>query len=566
LREGPLSYAANAVRDGQAWASAGARHTVALELTMALARTHSYLDPESVGAFFAPAAAATGPEFCGDYIAKMFAGAVARQQQEQHGRKVAELAAANKAILAATRGTRQGPYTPEELRAWSGRPWLLQRDGAYFTFVDGTYRGPYTAREALPAIWRDLSPAEVAGAVELEQLNGRGTLSHKPLERLMKDYGQVLSAVEYSYLQETAFDPKQSKLTLQTARPANREPMEHPGVGEWLDLLGGQPLRDWLSYVLLLDRALPVLLLTHAKGAGKSALAAGLARLWEHGMPASAERVFGRFNGDLLHTPLVFADEEVPADDRGRQRSSTLRRFVQEHRRTIEAKFLPNMMLEGHARLIIAANNMDVLHVNESLTANDLAAISERILHIPVHDGAAKFIEDVGHERFREWILSGVLARHVSWLAAHAAPVPNERFLVKSPSPHAAQTLATGTTWSSEVCAWLMKFLEHPERLQQRADPICKHVFVKQGKLFVYSAVLTQHWDAYGDPRLQATARHIGRALAGLASGRTTPAGVSLRVIDQDMLATWAEGVCRDRREVYQAFAECEKKLEARLS
>jgi hypothetical protein len=561
------------VLDGEPWCTTeGRRHLVARTLTMAIAAEFPGLSPASLGAFFAPSCALMGGEFTPDYIAGLYRGAVRRVSEHEHERAQAKALAERESISLATGGKREQPYRQEEINTWKSeaggelvKTWIVQKDGAYFARVEGDYSGPYTSKEALTALRRDLCPAQEVGAIQLETVGSTGLPAPKSLQQLANDYGTVVKEVNYSYLATKArLDRKRSRLTLACAPRADLEPAYHEGVDRWLRVFAGSQyaqLAGWIAAVTRLGSPLPILLLVGPPAVGKSALAAGLSRLWQHGMPTELDICMAPFNADMRHCPLAFADEGIPQDFRGRPRTVVLRRIVQERKRAINAKFLPNMELEGCIRVIVAANNLDVIRTDENLTMSDIAAVSERFLQIPITAEAGQFIKDVGTTEFGKWVEHD-LPRHALWLRDSIPPQVNApRFTIETGEDrNLAYTLSTSSPQVSDVCAWIVNFLDHPEKLKLRTDPLAKQVTVKEGRILVSARALTRHWDVYS--QRSTTEYRIGRGLDSITvekvkvvhSGRP----VILRAIDQDALLCWAKSAGREEEEVLESIQALE--------
>jgi hypothetical protein len=131
-----------------------------------------------------------------------------------------------------------------------------------------------------------------------------------------------------------------------------------------------------MAAATFLNEPCAVLYLEGAKGVGKTMLAAGLSRLWTLNGATDLEQALAAFNGSLCHCPLVFGDEHVPTDSRGRMRTAEIREFVQAHMRVLKRKFMHPQPMMGCVRVILAANNKNLIHTTESLTQHDVQAPS----------------------------------------------------------------------------------------------------------------------------------------------------------------------------------------------
>jgi hypothetical protein len=204
----------------------------------------------------------------------------------------------------------------------------------------------------------------------------------KTLTELVDEYGTVADHVVIDLAaQQSHYDDKTRTLHYSTCPMREIEPRYVKEVDEWLTLWeNASRLKDWLAVSMLISRPCAALYVEGTKGAGKSLIAMGVSRLWtEHG-PSLLKNVIGSWNDDLLKCPIVFADEVLPDSLRRGGNSGTLRSFIQETKRSLTVKHMPNRQMVGAARLILAANNESLLETDEHLTTEDIAAIAERYL------------------------------------------------------------------------------------------------------------------------------------------------------------------------------------------
>src|SRR5690606_35380565 len=108
-----------------------------------------------------------------------------------------------------------------------------------------------------------------------------------------------------------------------------------------------------------------------------------LATLWP-GHLVRAHDATMQFNEQIRRCPAVMADECLPAAWQGRNGFSAFREFIASRERLLDRKYLPKITLLGCARVILAANNADLIRSPDLLTPNDRAGIVDRIFHIHV--------------------------------------------------------------------------------------------------------------------------------------------------------------------------------------
>jgi hypothetical protein len=562
------------VMDGQAICSDehGNRHAEFLSLTRKLAWYLTDVDPAEMGRIFAPTLSRYQDQtrFVPDYVAKMFHTAQEKAHAYRQEKRIEQAERHVLSIKQATGGKRSAPYRAEETAAWAhkmGVPpeavdhlWILQKGAGYLTLVDGEYRGPYTREEAGAAIHRDLTPASDVG-VCLFKTAKNGTQTRKTPTELVIDNGTVIGGLQYSYVSKhNTYDSEKKVLTIACAPVAGIKPEYHAGVARYLEILGGKnhsSLLQWLARVPDLELPLPILALIGVKNAAKSGLPHGLAKYWEHGRCTEIETAMSKFNAEMRHCPLVFADETLPVDGKGRPRTRDLRRFMQERARDIEMKFLPRMTLEGCTRTILSANSTSVVEGEDHLSADDVGAIADRFLFINVAGDVPAYIADIGHHVFAEWITSGAVARHMLHLHETVPmPVKPGRYTVPTDgAPELALTMATGTALGSASAEWIYRFLLDPQALYNLMNPSGKIecVHVQKGVLYVTATVMADHFDLYCRGMSRPTVRNISRGLDSVA--RAAPENVELplsgkrtklRPIDPQALRTWANNAQLD--------------------
>jgi hypothetical protein len=235
------------------------------------------------------------------------------------------------------------------------------------------------------------------------------------------------------------------------------------------------------------------------------------------------EQAIGDFNSALAHCPLVFADETVPRDFRGRGRTGEIREFIQAESRPYKRKHLPDSTLKGAARVVIAANNKGLLEGEDNLTANDVEAIVGRILHIDATTNrkAAEFLAT--QRTWAEgWVDADLIARHALWIVENVERPENPpRFLVNSPASRLHHALTTNTVMGSAVAHWLVSFLLNPGKLRDGspAGTSAHLVRVYDGILHVNPRAITDHWDTYPTnlPRERATAKAVSQGVRSMS-------------------------------------------------
>lgn len=309
-----------------------------------------------------------------------------------------------------------------------------------------------------------------------------------PLARILADYGQVLEQVAYDYsATSNSWDPGTNTLTLVSARRRALTAQFSPDVDRWLRTLAGDSyalVEQWLAGVLHLDRPSPALYLWGERGCGKSFLALAIADLWET-PGGSLEDAMSDFNASLKN-PVVVADEHLPQ----RMSFADVRDFVTRSTRYVNEKYGAKLPLHGCVRLVLTANNADVLRMprNDAHTEDDARAISQRVLRVRVGSTAGDVLRSFDTH---QWLRDHTVARHVLWLHERVA-ISAGRFVVDSDNPAIVSELAAARYgWLIE---WLCDYLDDPRAIEARyALPGARWlVRVHDGSLLVHPAALTE--------------------------------------------------------------------------
>lgn len=336
--------------------------------------------------------------------------------------------AAHAAARDGTPGDDGAPALPRLVTHGDGIGYVLRPDGR-------SYAGPLRGSEVYVALreWH-------AGAIALTRPNGR-TLRSVP-ELLVGD-AAAADAVELYYPTDeepAPWVPSRRVVRVRTLRRPEVPAEEAPAVAEWLDAflsdaaphVAGRVL-DWLATAHRLDRQTSAVYLQGPPGIGKGLFALGVAALWGASPVAFAEATRG-FNDGLLRSPVVLLDEGALVD---RAVSSAFRSLVGQTQHRVESKNKPVVTLHGCPRVIVAANNPLALDLRGQHEADDLDAVAQRILHVPVSPRGGGLLRDLGGmTATRHWVTRpdgtpGDLPRHLAWLAATRQVTAGSRFLVE---------------------------------------------------------------------------------------------------------------------------------------
>jgi len=545
---------------GDVFAEDGERDTIIFQLTGVLVEAYPHGDAGALAQLFAAS------------IEKMSANsytcptveeveAKIRRHQEQLLEERAELEQEvlkekARAIRQAFANGREHPYTEEELNRFaeeSGttrdafiKRWVIQKGKSFYLFFDGTYLPPYTDSDVIAGALRDLAPAS-SDNVGLWKIDSRNQLTTKSPGELVRDYGTVATAVVADLTaKQASFDDRTRTLFEAPCPLRDLEPEFDADVDEWLKWFSGhhyETLCDWLAVLTKLDEPCAALYLDGSPGAGKTLLADGLARLWSEDKPTDLEQAMASFNDALTKCPLVLADETIPRDARGRVRTAELRQFIQARNRPLRRKYQPDAVLRGSIRLIITANNKELLVSNESLTSNDIQAIVDRLIYIYCPPNSARFLQSLGMDTMRSFVAEDKIAKHALWLRDNREVKRGHRFLVEGADSSLHRTLTTSSGMRSAVCNWLVAYLLNPQPADTTAGMLVR---VHGNKVLVTARAISQWWALYPTNEPAPPTGRVSMALSGLSNDKKQLTAADGRrtnywVVDEHNLIEWAE-------------------------
>lgn len=432
--------------------------------------------------------------------------------------------------------------------------WAQSFGGQSTYVIKPGYHGPFSQADLLVqlgSLWEG-APEQFS----LTYFNDKDEEKAKTLQRVCLEYATgAHDVLGHFALQESYFDPA-TRVYHEAICPIRPlEPRFDPQVDEWLHLLGGEfaeQLQDWIAAVTQLNYQCCALYLAGPPDCGKSLIATGLARLWHVGGATPLGNVMGSFNAEMFRCPLINLDEGLP-DRSYKNVSSFLRSLVGSSTHTYNQKHVITRKVVGAIRLLISANNDNVLKFSdEELSALDLEAIVGRFLHIRVSDNAAKFIADrnEGRRMTERWVEGDDLARHALWLRDNRTLNPGRRFLVEGEPTAMHRALVTQGRWNGIVLEWLARFMTDPDKIDyayRGKQALCR-ARVGSQKLLINTQGVIDGWDLYlanTSERLSTNA--VGRVLNQLSNsykpklGKAGSERAHFHLVDADLVFSWAE-------------------------
>jgi hypothetical protein len=281
-----------------------------------------------------------------------------------------------------------------------------------------------------------------------------------------------------------------------------------PEVDQWLRHFFGQDYENgcrWLSWALAFDvRETCALSLVGSPGAGKKLFVQGLAETLERPELASADSMIGNFQYGLMKSPYICVNEGWPRTA-VKHPADAFRSIVSGDETAINLKFMPPLRLRSYPRVILTANNYDIvmkLASGMNLSNEDREALSHRLMHINVGAKASTFLQSRGGYAFtarpgHKWVAdkSGhsdfILARHFLWLYEQRGVQPSTRFLCEGNASEAVLfSLQTQSGQIPLVIETIMAMLSH-------AQPKSLGLKIEQGRLLVKISDIVSYFRTY---------------------------------------------------------------------
>jgi hypothetical protein len=380
---------------------------------------------------------------------------------------------------------------------------VIQYRTAYWVFDFKTER--YTSpriKEELKATMRDCFTAD--SPVELFYRNEKGEYKEKTVAQLLHEHSTVAAEIVLDLrAQCSGFDPERQQFIEATAPLRPLEARRDPQIERWLELLFGTQsavLLDWLAALTKLDEQTCAVYIVGPPGVGKGLLAAGIARLWRRAGPTELKHIIGSFNQDVAACPFIFLDEGLPKQI---DAQDALRTLVGSSTRTLSRKFLPNAMLEGAIRLLLGANNDNVITFEDAKGLWDVDALVQRFLHVRVTSDAEKYLEaiklaDPGITK--RWVNDDLIARHIVWLRENRLIIPGRRFYVEGKERTAMhRKLVTQGQTASLVLEWIVRFLMDtlPLNKHYATKNRTPHAKIGDSGIFVNVQAVIDCWQIY---------------------------------------------------------------------
>lgn len=346
-------------------------------------------------------------------------------------------------ILIASRGQRETPYTQSEFALWAREQNVSEQELLHslilvhghtaYVFSNGTWveAGSENSSSCFLTVKNALTMAENVG-VELSKTDD----TKKTLKELIEEYGRPVTNVAYDYtIVQARRHVSHERLTLPIQIRSELRPLYSNAVAGFLAAIGSSDLMEWLWWLPKLQKPGRLLYLFGKKGLAKSTFVHGLGRLWsEAGAKTPEVTVLASFQTEMLNSPLVFCDDYMPVEFSGATGSDRLRSLQQTVTWQVNRKNREIVPLRGAVRLVVAANNTDLIKFRNTLTQQDVDAVLDRLLFVRMPDGVEEYLKTLSVAEWETFSSGDAIAQHVLWLQQNTT-VARERLDRFGPIP-----------------------------------------------------------------------------------------------------------------------------------
>lgn len=257
-----------------------------------------------------------------------------------------------------------------------------------------------------------------------------------------------------------------------------------PEVDEWLKKVGGDEenywrLRTWIGHALAFDEGpIAALALAGSAGIGKKLLALGLAECVGSQVYADSGDM-GKYAENLLKSPFMVINEGLKIDKSGYDPADIFRIMTGGDPIKCETKFKDKIEIRAPIRVIVTANNEDVISMlagrGRNLSLEDKEALAQRLVIVRVNKSAAQWLRAKGGLDYtRGWVSKDSggrssdfrVAKHFMWLYENRPRVVSgSRLLMEgTSSDEVIHTLSTRSGGAPAVIEALVGMVQKAQR------------------------------------------------------------------------------------------------------
>lgn len=438
----------------------------------------------------------------------------------------------------------------EALWAWTSERMILCCAGSYFVMrPDGFYARTPSRKDTLSAALRRERMDDLIHFWDerTDQNTGETFRVERPTAKIISDH---LTPVDYvegranlpgSILARS--DTGQLVLThsIYSIRP-DLVPTYNELIDEWLHALTGNnysSVINWIAHALDFTRPICAMSVVGPPSCGKGMMIQGLAECITSKSIVPGDELVSDYQYEIQRSPFLVIDEGFPKAKFGRDAADNFRRWVGGGSITVNAKFQVPLKVQSPMRVLIAANNNDVIRTitqGRTLSIEDRDAIAMRIFHWVAEPSSGRWLSERGGFEFTKgWIDSpdgapgtAALARHFLWLHKMRTPAPPGRFLVEGRiDAEVVQDMALESGIMLDVIETIIAMLGDRSAARRGL-----HIDDETGSIYVLSNSVVDYWNKVMRPK------RAGRGM-GLHHRSVAQA---LRTLTR---AGWREGVHR---------------------
>ena len=277
----------------------------------------------------------------------------------------------------------------------------------------------------------------------------------------------------------------------------------HADVEEYFRLIGGQyaeKLLDWLWAFPQIEHPCPALYLHGAPGIGKGMIIDGLTQITSRKQYAEFNDAMSNFQDFYEDTYFLIVDEATEGDRFQKDVVAVMRRMIGGQLRQINLKGVKGIHVNGEWRLMAAANNSDLFHIQHDLTEQDIQALNGRIFYLdtnPNTKAILKFLKEQGGRYGNKHGPGTVatkwpqrIAEYVMWLSQNREVTQGDRFLIDAPTTVWHEQMRITSAGGMVICQAIQGCLELVQRNQYNEiihiDRRKAEVYIKAEKLEAY--------------------------------------------------------------------------------